>query len=212
MTSKGAGAITVLGTTSAEYSAALNTTITPPSGIQTGDLLLAFVGCGANGLTGLSTSSSGWTRQADAVSASGNSCIALFSKVATGSDALVVTAGVSRAKTAIYYRIQNANTCVATAASGTPTGVFRFTPSSVSLPEAHVFTCLAAIGISSDTSVISQPSGYGALISKYASASYTSTFVASRSGLTGITEGPGYWSLGSNSYKCATVTAAVYQS
>jgi len=81
--------------------------ITAPSGIQAGDLLLALVSTYAGGQTP-ATTSTGWVKLAELNGASGSGRkSSLFAKIATGSDALVASVNPSSNTwgSYLYWRI-----------------------------------------------------------------------------------------------------------
>lgn len=211
MAKKGAAAITVAAAEATTYANAANTTLTLPSGVQVGELLLAFVSCAANSTTGLSTSSSGWVKEADAVAAWATTCAALFSKVATGSDALVVSTGTSRVVDAVCYRIQNANSCEATSNYGLTSGSIA-TPPTITLSQSRDFLCISSAAMNGAYYFTGYPSGYSSLVETSAAAGRYHMHTVRKGPLTGTSETPGTWSTSNASARFVTLTAAIYQS
>ena len=137
--------------------------ITLPSGITAGDLLVVVFYSGTSTSTP-STSSSGWSMSA--VSTSSNGCGAVFYKVATGSDALSVTTATSAVARHVSLRI--------TGASGTPTITSTTGTSAAPDPPSvtpaggsadYLYIAAAgesAVGVTS-TTITSAPSGYSNL-------------------------------------------------
>lgn len=210
MASKGATGPVVTAAEATIYASSLSTTITLPAGVQVGERLLVFVACQMNVSDGLSTSSSGWTRAAHSVSGATNAtCSALFSKTATGSDALVVTCGTARAKSAVSFRIKNVTGVSGAANAGVSTGYIA-TPPTVTVSPAKPFLCITELALAPTQYADDLPANYGDEVSTTVQSVYYSVFTARRQVASATSETPGAWDVNLSNARFITITAAVY--
>jgi hypothetical protein len=196
----------------AVYPSALTTSITLPSGIIAGELLIAFVSCYANGTTELYTASPGWTKVTGKITTSGGLCHAVFVKIASASNSLVVSVDISKKKTSVCYRVKNANTAMGVSNTGSPDGTKATYPSTLNLGVERKFICFASIGFYYNLQLYWSPVSYGgAYGTNEMETSNVETLVAYKPGLIGVSETPDTWGFLGSSTSIVMSTTAVYQ-
>lgn len=185
--------------------AATSHTPTLPDSIQACDLLVCFASVMSTSVP--ATTSTGWTRVAYQT---GNSAIttAIFTKQATGSDTIVLTISESKHLNAGIYCIRNANTIASAANAGVGPSDGHYEPPSCSIGSSKNFAALAHLAVPEYTSYYGLPSGYSNYLDSGSNANGPTIGAVQKTGLSGASEDPGYFSAqGSRSYVAYTALA-----
>jgi hypothetical protein len=201
----------IVGTPATEFTTSMGATqtIDPPAGIVAGNLLLAFVALDNFG-TAMTTASTGWVRIAEVANVAVVR-LAVFAKVATGSDALVVT-GTTQDYCASMMRITGhavidpaLDITVATANSNTGNA----DPPNVNPGVARhwMWVAAAAVDMTTSQNITAMPSGYTQAHAILLSANSTSSVALGVATKTADTtaENPGTFTNNTQEWAAATI-------
>lgn len=177
--------------------------VTMPSGINVGDLILVFFSTdGTNATINTGVSGNNWTEQVAANSGT-NQRLAVFWKVAEGSDALTITTNAGQISSHISYRISEASSVTGSTATGdSATGG----PPEHDAGSTASYLWFAAMILRSASEITGYPSNYGGGITHAGESSFDGTEVAvAYRKKAGRTENPGTFTNTDEPWAAATI-------
>jgi len=180
-------------------------TITMPSGITAGNLLIIFFT--SDGADNFSSSSAGWTQLYETTSLTLTSSV--YYKIAAGSDTLTITTDNTESSSAIAYRITGSDTLVPSYNSVAASSANANPPSCNSIAGSLEYLWLVYVGYEGIIDTSAAPTDFTGLV-EYISGGATepSSASAQREYTTGSAYDPDAFTSGNTSYIAWTVCIA----